>query len=185
VLLNVTVVDPLDGNYVVTYPAGEAQPFASNVNAAPHQTVPNLVVAKVGAGGQVMMGNWGGASHLVVDITGWWDEDRTTKAGRHLPEFTPLRWMDTREVSDPVEDENYLAVRFGNFPPSFPWLMGQRGGSGSMVLNTTVIAVDGGGFAVVYPGDLGGSPPYASNLNFTPARPSPTSPCPAWAPTTG
>src|SRR5206468_2495338 len=53
VVLNVTVVTPTSGGYLTVYPAGAALPLASNLNFAATQTVPNLVVAKVGAGGKV------------------------------------------------------------------------------------------------------------------------------------
>lgn len=165
VMLNVTVVNPAAANYVVVYPASEGKPFASNVNAFPGQTVPNLVVAKVD-GGQVAIANTGGAAHVIVDIVGWWDDDRSTNAGRYLPDFQPLRWSDTRTRLGPIPRGNYLRVTFGNFPPDAPYEPSYLGGTGALVLNTTVIALDGGGYAVVYPGELGPNAPFASNLNF-------------------
>ncbi|MGI8983324.1 MAG: hypothetical protein ACR2HM_02130, partial [Acidimicrobiales bacterium] len=73
VVLNVTAVDPAAGGYLTVWPTGQARPLASNLNFTPLRTVPNLVVAKVGAGGKISMYN-GSAStvHLVVDIAGWY-----------------------------------------------------------------------------------------------------------------
>ena len=161
VMLNVTVINPTATNYIVAYPNGETQPFASNINAEPGQTVPNLIVVKVGTNGTINLGNVGGATDLAVDITGWWDTDRTTNTGRFIPETQPSRWIDTRTQFGPVHQANHYAMNFGA-----PYRAGYLAGTGALVLNTTVIALDGGGYAQIYPGDLGADPPAASNLNF-------------------
>lgn len=166
VMLNVTIIDPDTPNYLMVFPTGQAQPFASNLNANPGQVVPNLVVAKVGAGGHVTMGNVGGGTDVVVDVTGWWDQDRSTSAGIFVAPARPHRWMDTRESSTPVAADAYLSVLFGRRPLHAPLVPEQLGGGGAVMVNTTVLALDGGGYAQVYPGDLGSSAPLASNLNF-------------------
>ncbi len=56
---------------MTVWPAGEARPLASNLNLAAGQDVPNLVVAKVGANGQVSIFNASGSTHLIVDVAGW------------------------------------------------------------------------------------------------------------------
>ncbi|MBV8986387.1 MAG: right-handed parallel beta-helix repeat-containing protein, partial [Acidimicrobiia bacterium] len=75
VVLNVTGTDPTAGTYLTVWPAGEARPTASNLNLAPGQTVPNLVVAKVGANGRVSIYNAQGNTHVVVDVAGWFGTD--------------------------------------------------------------------------------------------------------------
>ncbi|MDP1806313.1 MAG: hypothetical protein Q8K72_14160, partial [Acidimicrobiales bacterium] len=72
VILNVIAVDPAVGGYLTVWPAGEPLPLASNLNFGTGQTVPNLVVAKVGAGGKVSIYNGGGTAHLVADVAGWY-----------------------------------------------------------------------------------------------------------------
>jgi len=71
VVLNVTVTDPAAAGYLTVWPAGVAMPTASNLNFSPGQTVPNLVVVKVGAGGMVSLFNSGGSTQLVADVVGW------------------------------------------------------------------------------------------------------------------
>ena len=71
VVLNVTVVDPTGSGFMTVYPSGSARPEASNLNFVVGQTVPNLVIAKVGAGGAVTLFNSNGSSHVVVDVMGW------------------------------------------------------------------------------------------------------------------
>jgi hypothetical protein len=71
VVLNVTVTAPTAASFVTVWPTGEARPNASNLNMAAGQTVPNLVIAKVGAGGKVSLANEAGSTHLIADVTGW------------------------------------------------------------------------------------------------------------------
>lgn len=52
-LLNVAVTQPTLPSYLTVFPAGSTMPLASNLNFVGGQTVSNMVVAKVGAGGQV------------------------------------------------------------------------------------------------------------------------------------
>jgi uncharacterized protein (DUF1501 family) len=49
VLVNVTVTDPTADGYLTVWPAGATQPVASNLNFRAGQTVPNLVMARLGS----------------------------------------------------------------------------------------------------------------------------------------
>ena len=54
VVLNVTAAEATEATFVTVWPTGEPRPLASNLNPAPGMAAaPNLVVAKVGAGGAV------------------------------------------------------------------------------------------------------------------------------------
>jgi hypothetical protein len=70
VVLNVTVTEPADLGYLVVWPCSGAPPEASNLNYERMQTVPNAVIAKVDASGQVCVMTTATA-HLVVDVTGY------------------------------------------------------------------------------------------------------------------
>jgi hypothetical protein len=72
VVLNVTVTEPSTLGYLTAWPAGETRPLASNLNFNAGQTVPNLVVVKVGAGGMVNLFNKSGGTHVVADVAGWY-----------------------------------------------------------------------------------------------------------------
>ena len=72
VVLNVTVAEPTATTYLTLFPSGALRPLASNLNATPGQTVANLVVAKVGAGGKVSLYNDAGTAHVVADVVGWY-----------------------------------------------------------------------------------------------------------------
>jgi hypothetical protein len=56
---------------VTVWPAGEARPVTSNLNFVKAQTVPNLVVVKVGTGGNVSLYNSSGSTQLIGDVMGW------------------------------------------------------------------------------------------------------------------
>ena len=71
VVLNVTAIAPSVGSHLSVWPAGDPRPNASNLNFAPGQIVPNLVIAKVGANGQVSVRLNAGTTHLAVDVAGW------------------------------------------------------------------------------------------------------------------
>jgi hypothetical protein len=71
VLVNVTVDQPTAAGFLTAYP-GPTLPDASNVNFAPGQTVANLALAKVTAGGELRVANTSpGASHVIVDVFAW------------------------------------------------------------------------------------------------------------------
>lgn len=72
VVLNVTVTEPTAVSFLTAWPAGDARPLASNLNCIPGQTVPNLVVVKVGEGGRVNLYNDIGSVHVAGDVAGWY-----------------------------------------------------------------------------------------------------------------
>jgi len=72
VVMNVTATEPTQQSHVTAWPTGQPMPLASNLNMAPGQTAPNLVVVGVGAGGAVSLFNNEGSSHLIVDVAGWY-----------------------------------------------------------------------------------------------------------------
>jgi hypothetical protein len=71
VILNVTVTEPTSAGFVTVWPTGTAMPLASSLNFVAGQTVPNLVMVKLGAGGQVSLLNSAGSSHLLADVVGY------------------------------------------------------------------------------------------------------------------
>lgn len=72
VVLNVTAADsPGPDSYLTVYPTGTARPLASNLNFVAGQTIPNLVIAKIGSGGKVTIYNNLGSTVVVADVQGW------------------------------------------------------------------------------------------------------------------
>jgi hypothetical protein len=72
VVLNVTAADsPGPDSYLTVWPTGTSRPLASNLNFVAGQTVPNLVIARIGAGGKVSIYNNLGSTVVVADVQGW------------------------------------------------------------------------------------------------------------------
>ncbi len=157
VVLNVTAVNPTAGGWFTVWPTGEARPPTSSLNFRPGQTVPNLVVAKLGAGGRVSINNSSGATHAIADVLGCFVGD-PTKA--QYVSLTPARVLDTR-----------AAGNGGRVSASHPIELGVVGKGGvpatgvsAVLLNVTVTQPAAGGWLNVYP--TGAYPPVASNLNY-------------------
>ncbi|MBD2760535.1 CHAP domain-containing protein [Yimella sp. cx-573] len=89
VVLNVTAVQPAGWGYLTAWPAGAAKPTASNVNYVAGLNIPNLVVAKIGAGGKVSIAS-SARSHILADVAGYYP------AGSAMTAMTPVRVLDTR-----------------------------------------------------------------------------------------
>jgi uncharacterized protein (DUF1501 family) len=71
VLMNVIAVEPVGDSFVTVYPAGGDRPLASNLNVVSGKTIPNMVLARVGAEGTVMLFNNTGHLDLVADVMGY------------------------------------------------------------------------------------------------------------------
>jgi uncharacterized delta-60 repeat protein len=72
VVLSIAVTEPTTGTHLTVWPYGDTMPLASNLNFGPGQTVANLVMVGVGLGGRVNIAIGGGATHVVVDVAGWY-----------------------------------------------------------------------------------------------------------------
>ena len=70
VVLNVTALEAAGPGYLTVHPCGTSIPEASNVNYVADETVPNAVVARVGASGSVCVYT-SEATGLIVDVSGY------------------------------------------------------------------------------------------------------------------
>jgi uncharacterized protein (DUF1501 family) len=156
VVLNVTVTEPTNAGYVTVWPAGEPLPKASSLNFTAGETVPNLVITKVGSNGSVSLFNSDGATHLVVDLLGWFDVSGRGPSGYAS---SPRRLMDTRDASAKVGPDSTMQLKVTD-------VAGVPSGAKAVVLNVTVVDPTETSFLTVYP--MGQPLPTASNLNFTP-----------------
>ncbi len=152
VALNVTATDPTTASFLTVWPTGAGRPTASNLNFVPGQTVPNMVIAKVGVGGQVSIYNNSGAVDVVVDVLGWFPSGST---------FTPLvpaRLLDTRLTTSVVAGAT-TDVAIAGQPGGPP------AGAGAVALNVTVTNPAAPSFLTVWPSGAGR--PLSSNINFS------------------
>ncbi len=164
VVVNVTATQPSTGGYLTVFPGGSARPLASNLNFVAGETVPNLVVAKVGADGKLSVYNSAGTTHVILDVVGWYDTDGRS-AGSHYHPLPPARIVDSRDwtggVVGPLGPEGaaVTVAGRGGVPAT---------GVSAVALNVTVTQPSLGGYLTVFPSLT--SRPLASNLNFVAAQ---------------
>jgi len=155
VALNVTVTSPTAPSFLTVWPTGAVRPTASNLNFVAGQTVPNMVIAKVGRDGLVSFYNNTGATEVVVDVLGWFATATAYNA------IVPTRILDTRSAS----------ALSGGTPLEVP-VAGRAGvpesNTAAVALNVTVTNPSVGSFLTVWPSGV--ARPTASNLNFGAAQ---------------
>jgi len=153
VALNVTVTAPTAGGYVSVFPAGGSVPLVSNLNFGPGQTVANAVVSGVSAG-KVRLYNAAGASHVVVDVMGWYGSGG---GGARFHPVSPGRALDTRGGSGPVAGDTWVDALVTG--PA----LGVDAGAAAVVANITVTGATAPAFITVWP--TGAARPLASIQN--------------------
>jgi hypothetical protein len=173
VVLNVTVTAPTIAGYVTVFPAGTALPNASNLNFIPGQTVPNRVIVKLGAGGQVSFFNSAGSAQIIADVNGWYTDASVPGAtGSVFTGVTPVRILDTRYgtggFSSRVGPGGTIVLTVAGWggvplmtstspvPPT------------AVVLNVTVTNPSAASHLILFPD--GAAQPTTSDLNFLPGQ---------------
>ena len=164
VVMNVTVTQPSAASFLTVYPGNvTSPPVASNLNYLPGMTVPNLVVVRVPSGGVVKFFNRFGTVHVIADVVGYYDNDKSTEEGRFVA-VKPSRAFDSREAFDePFFEDSGVTLAIAGWsgvPPT---------GAGAAVFNVTATQPTAAGFVTVFPDDLCHIP-FASNVNFGPGQ---------------
>lgn len=163
VALNVTADSPTANGFLTVWPTGEAQPGASSHNFVPGLTIANLVLAKVGANGQVSIFNSAGTTHVVADVIGYF----SASGGTFVP-VSPQRIADSRfgigGVPAGLNAHQSTAVNVGGVAPV-------PANATAAIVNVTSVDSTSPSFITVWPA---GSPmPTASTLNPRPGVPIP------------
>ena len=154
VALNITVTKPTASSYLSVYPGGQPRPSVSNLNFVTGQTIPNLVIARVGAGHTVTFYNRAGTVDIVGDLAGYY----APGVGAGYTSVNPVRVMDTRAG---LGVPNAKVGPGGQVTLTVPAL---PAGATAVALNITVTKPTASSYLSVYPG---GQPrPSVSNLNF-------------------
>jgi len=147
---------------VTVWPAGAAQPNASNLNLLAGVTTPNMVIVAVGAGGQVSLFNESGNTNLIVDVLGWFP------TGDSFTGLVPGRLLDTRLGGSTVDDLFEGGGAVGPASVTNVTISNRGGvpacGVGAVALNVTATAPSATSYVTVWP--AGATQPNASNLNL-------------------
>ena len=77
VILNVTVTQPTARGFLTVWPDGQGRPPVSNLNFSAGETIPNLVVVKVGSGGRVDFYNGSAGTVQVIVVQRRGNEEST------------------------------------------------------------------------------------------------------------
>lgn len=162
VALNVTVSGATGPGYLTVWPKGAPQPTASNLNFVTGQTVPNMVIVKVGADGQASFFNGGaGTVHVIADVLGWFP------TGASYTGLTPARLLDTRSGAPSVDGESAgigAAAAGATLDVRVAGRGGVPGDAAAVALNVTATNPTAAGYLTVWP--KGAARPTASSLNF-------------------
>ncbi|MDQ2826510.1 MAG: hypothetical protein M3Y04_06090, partial [Actinomycetota bacterium] len=153
--------------FLAVFPTGSPRPTASTLNLTEGRTVPNLVVAQLGAGGKVSIYNHFGNVSVIADDEGYYVASSTS--GARFTPVAPSRILDTRNGTGqggsagqvPGTGTIELAVTgVGGVPSSLV---------NTVVLNVTATNLQGqDSHVTVYPS--GEARPSTSNLNVTPGE---------------
>ncbi len=176
VLLNVTAVGAPGSGFlsVVPKPARVGNvfddqasfsglPATSNLNVDGPDAAPNMVLARVGAGGKIRITNSYGPTHVIADIAGWFGTAGRYDDGTGFEGVAPARLLDSRiGLGGP-------ATRFRPWETRYLKVAGVAGipaNAESVVVNLTSVDPDqDGSYITAFPK---GSPvPVASNVNGT------------------
>ena len=164
VALNVTAIGPSASSYLTVWPKGATRPNASNLNYSPGQTIPNMVIVKLGADGAISLYNEAGNVDLAIDLLGFFP------AGPSINSINPERLLDTRAWGTTIDHQFQGGGAVGVGATLNVKLAGRAGtsipaGVGSVALNVTVTNPTADSYLTVWP--KGRPQPNASNLNFS------------------
>ncbi len=176
VVLNLTAIGHTKSGYLTAYPTGTTKALVSTVNFNEAQTVPNRVIVKVGANGEISIYNNSGNTNFTVDVTGYYtDGASSSQTGSLFNPVTPARILDTRcsELPQP----SYCASE--NLPSSNATLSAIQAGKSitiqvageanipsdatAVVGNLTATGSSGGGYLTIYSGSTAAT---TSDVNF-------------------
>ena len=169
VVLNVTVTSPSAASYFTVWPAGAAQPTASNLNFTAGETVPNRVIVPVSSSGQVSIYNADGTADMVVDVNGWFtDGSSPSQTGDVFTASSPQRICDTRPTSESGITDQCTGKTIGAGATLGVGVAGQgtvpATGVLAAVVNVTAVNQTASGYFTVWP--TGSPQGTVSDLNW-------------------
>jgi hypothetical protein len=162
--LNFTVVPSGALGYLTAWPSGQIQPLVSTLNSPEGKIVANAAIVPAGSSGGIDAYATN-ATHLVIDINGYFDATSTTA----LPFFTstPCRLVDTRLSTGSLGGPRLAGGTARSFPlSSSPCSL--PAGVDVVSLNATVVPQGALGYLTLWPSAQ--SQPLVSTLNSPEGR---------------
>ena len=109
VVVNITALRGTSVTFLTVYPTGGSTPPVSNLNPQAGETLANLAIVKVGAGGKLDVFNRAGETDAFLDVTGYFAAGTAT---RFRP-VDPDRIYDTRQGGTPFGPGELRGLRVG------------------------------------------------------------------------
>lgn len=142
--------------YLTVWPAGQAQPVVSTLNAPTGTTTANAAIVAAGNSGDLLTYPYGANTDLLIDIDGYFAPAASAPNPLSLYNLEPCRVLDTRQSpGQPFNGTTVVDVM--NSPCAVP------GTAEGYVLNATVVPVGSLGYLTLWPD--GESQPVVSTLN--------------------
>ncbi len=158
--INATVVPSGPLGYLTLWPAGQALPLVSTLNAPTGTIVANAAIVPAGSGGAINAFATS-ATHLVVDINGYFAPAGAANAQRFYP-VSPCRVLDSRNPNGGLGGPALSAGQTRTWPiPSSS--CGLPAGASAFSLNATVVPTAGLGYLTLWA--AGQAQPLTSTLN--------------------
>jgi hypothetical protein len=168
--VNITAVDPQQGGYLTAWSGADRLPNASTLNFKPHTVVPNFAVIPAspctivpqceGIPSIAILNASGGATHIVVDVVGFYD-DAQLGGGLRYHSLNPTRITDTREGLGAPHALTGNSTTTITAPGSVA-----KADTVALVANVTGVNPSNATYLTVWP--AGTERPTASTLNLTP-----------------
>ncbi|MCB1262526.1 MAG: hypothetical protein KDB33_19355, partial [Acidimicrobiales bacterium] len=160
VVLNITGVNTATGSTFTHLSVGQVFTAftTSTLNLAPGEVAANLTTLSLGLGGIVGVRTNSGATHVVVDLLGWYDAAHTVagaNGGTTLQAISPQRAIDTGHAAPLRAGQPRLVAIGGAAAPV---------GATAALVNVTADAPTADTHLTVWP--AGTAPPPTSNLNL-------------------
>jgi glucose/arabinose dehydrogenase len=160
VAYNVTATDNQGPGFLTLWPGGTRKPDTSSVNFAAGEDVANAAVVAVGPAGAMNVYS-STATHVVIDVTGYWVPAASATDGRFLPLTDARRIADTRSGSG-VRAGKVAAGTSVDIDVQAPGIIAANNAS-AVAITVTAVNSDAAGFVTVWP--TGAARPLASTLN--------------------
>ena len=126
------------------------------------RTVANMVITRVGADGRILIYNNSGATHVVVDLLGVYDESSLPVLGGQFHGVVPARALDTRLVAGQTQGKPIGAGETLVLP--LAGTLGIPATATAVVVNVTATEPTAASFLTVWASDE--DRPKASSLNM-------------------
>jgi hypothetical protein len=165
VVMNLTGTNTTAAGYLTAWPTGQAMQTTSNLNFVGGQSVPNLAVVPLGAGGQISIYNYAGTTDVIGDVVGYYTEPGVSvPSGSLFHAMAPQRFLDTRPGFDHATMADGQTVS-----TQITGRAGIPADAAGVVANVTATNTTVPGFLTVFPDVL--PQPLTSSLNFVGGEP--------------